>query len=323
VTVIKHFLKKIIRSESGVSAQLAERWKAANLFKEFILPTLQISDWKDLHGLRIKGILVGSDETLNPSKHTTQLMRGILPQHFDIPVSGYAMSLGGRDRIQSCLATGFNAYGFRYVGIRDSESECLFRQAGRSPYMTLDPVFLPDESLLDRLNASLLRNEKIENVINEPYILVYSDMHAKVLCPLLMPLLNNDIRIVILGNLEEPHKRDKRADEAIFTFLDVDFPIHRIPGLFSSAKGVVSSFYHGIILSLRYEKPFYFLRNSMKEYKVMDLLTQLRQDSLPDGDTGILEDTASWELFYKQVSPIILEQKERSLAFLKQITEDM
>ena len=310
----KGFVKKLLKRTASESLTVAKRKEAANAFKFCCLPSVSLTKWDDVMQTKLTGLIVGSDEVLRPSLHTTDVMRGILPASLSIPVSGYAMSSGRDDSLQ-IMEGRFNAYGFRDVGIRDTASAKLFKTAGRTATLTLDPVFLPASNQFFALNAAAAVGESF--IPEEPYTLIYSDKSPSELMSICSSL---DIqgKIVVLGNVGHSVISEKWTNQ--YTVLEPSFPIHAIPALFASASSVITNFFHGVVFALRNEKPFYFLKNEMKAYKVLDLLTQL--DAL-FFDSLSLASEQEWREFYNSVTPRIIAKRKSSLDYLEQALGEM
>jgi hypothetical protein len=316
LNLFKNFIKGHLNKNRN--SALERRHYSAWLFKELLLPHLTIDKWSELKFTKIKGIIVGSDEVLSPTNHTNPLMRGLLPHKLHLPVFGYALSAGGDRNIHSCKQAGFNPYGFQTVGVRDQSAAGLFLETGRKPILNLDPVFLPDEKIFKKLEETVTPNASITDIIDKPYILVYSDTPLDQLHK-----LSNQFsfkhRLVILGNLEansiQQQQINSRNDIYI---LDNLFPINMIPYLFKRSTGVVTNFFHGIALSIRYEKPFHFLRNPMKSFKVDDLLINMNMHRLIDNPMDI-SDRTSWSKIYANSRIRRSELRDMSLEYLQSV----
>lgn len=316
--IIKFFIKDIFNKKKS---HILKREESANNFKLYLLPTIEYNTINEVNTSKIRTIIIGSDEVLNYSEHTTSLMRGILPKDLAISINGYALSLGNESRIDTCVTNGFNAYGYKKVGVRDSASKKLFKLFNRSSIINLDPVLLPSKESFDKLKENLIFEKNFESIFEKKYILVYSDMLSVKLCPYLEELypLNN---FLILGNLENSLEKNKLNMENKFNFLDSNFPIHRIPELFENSQGVITGFFHGIVLSLRYEKPFKFLRNKTKEFKVFDLMETLNHKYVVENGEPRIDSIEEWKFIYNTLTNEINKKRDSSLEYLNSIIQD-
>lgn len=322
ITRIKYVINVMLGRSYKYPEPIEGRYRAAQIFKENLLTTISFDSYEDIMNSKIDSIIIGSDEVLNPSKHTTMLMRGVLPEKLSKTISGYALSIGNEDRIDSCIDAGFNPYGFRNVGVRDSVTSTLFKKFDRSSTLNLDPVFLPSIDAFEKIGGSFVEDVSLDNILSSEYILVYSDMDSSELCPYLKSKYSTK-KFVILGNLESKIEKKKNVKSDMFEFLPCDFPIHRIPQIISCSSGVITNFFHGIVLSLRFNRPFNFINNEMKNYKVFDLLARIGYANLEDQESfPDLFDVNKWKTIYFSLNERIEQERKKSINFLKKIVED-
>lgn len=185
------------------------------------------------------------------------------PMYFlEFPAPGkrkisYAASAGGtadflefKPRVRAALAE------FDHIGVRDAHTAALVEPLSpRSPVQVVDPVFLCDFSdLMDHRPP-----------IQEPYLLVFGDF-SKGLAPVVQSVVDaTGIKTVI--SLQYPCSAATRriASPSPTTWLSY----------FRHAAFVVTSYFHGTAIAVKFERPFLAIPTPGRRIKVATLLEPL------------------------------------------------
>lgn len=212
----------------------------------------------------------------------------------------YAPSCGAMkpDAMPGAVEMGGLLRRFHHVSARDANTiECIRRAGGPEPDLVLDPTFLTG---FDDLKADV-------ETPAEPYALVYatpriigrSNIAAQVR-GLGMPVVNAGFRAV-------PGGQDR---------IVID-PAQWLE-LYRRASVVVTSFFHGAIFAILFEKPFVVLSVPGKSNKVGDLLRRLALDGQElalDAPAGMLAQKIS-ATRYEAARPLLAAEVERSKRYL-------
>jgi hypothetical protein len=204
-------------------------------------------------------IVVGSDEVWN----FAHPWLGGVPMFFGEALkprrlASYAASFGNYDASRGLSSEWAERLKrFSHISVRDDNSNALIETSlGSKPAMVLDPClqFLPEP----QASSSRL-------IPSSPYVLVYG--HA------FLPELVNEVRewsrsrnlrIVSVGY------RNTWTDESLLTANPDDF-VH----LFKGATAVVTSYFHGCVFSLRFQRPFMAQLSKYRSIKVTNLLSSV------------------------------------------------
>ena len=224
----------------------------------------------------------------------------------------YAASFGSTNCIDNYKAEiSILLKNFSSLSVRDNNSLSLVEQCGTGAKVqkVLDPTFLISHK--DYENIS--KNPDVKN----PYILIYGQLSSKE-----VEYINYIAKKIKLDIVSIGTKQDSLRTITKSNIFDVS-PEYWL-GFFSQADLIVTKFYHGVIFSIIFNKPFVFFDSPAKSLKVKDLLRTLKlEDRIMDChkfETDMDKNDENWILtlpLSKQTQKdIIKEQIKSSQDFL-------
>lgn len=299
-------LTRLLRSflkQRHITASLLERQTAANLFKSFFLSCHYFDNNLLLNG---DFHLVGSDEVLSGGYYSTDVMRGCSASTSLLTIT-YAMTIGTPNNIPRLTQVGFNEWSYKNVACRDQATIQLFHSLGRQDaYRVCDPTLLISQDQWLSISNSLSN----DFLLPSEYVLIYSDFPNAQIKQLIIDFLGNiDLPVLLLGCLDDENFNSVPNLQV----LGANYPIHMIPTLFHGASYVITSFFHGLMFSFKFRKPFILSYNPEKSPKIEDFL-HLFRPHLPPSDFC---DDSLWCNYFKDCTPILddlIESSTQSLA---------
>jgi hypothetical protein len=204
-------------------------------------------------------VVVGSDEVWN----FAHPWLGGVPMFFGEALkprrlASYAASFGNYDASRGLSAEWAGRLKrFSHISVRDENSNTLIEQSlGFTPAMVLDPClqFLPTpQSAGSQLKPT------------SPYVLVYGhDFLPELVREVKDWARARNLQIVSVGY------RNMWTDRSLLTANPDDF-VH----LFQGATAVVTSYFHGCVFSLRFQRPFLAQLSKYRSIKVTGLLSSV------------------------------------------------
>lgn len=282
-------------------------------FNDFINNFLRISKTSsnNIHTLDLSVydlIVVGSDQIWSPL-----LTRGFDPAYwgdFDAPESvrkiTYAASCGDISQFSSaqCELLRKKLNNFSRISVREESLRQFCNQLVDRPiYTVLDPTLLVDRSEFYKITS--------DRIFPFPYVLVYAvESHPQLLAVARKLAKRCGARIVhvAMSNLKD---RIVGKDRDIIKY---DPSIPDLLGLFKYAECTVTLSFHGVALSIVYEKDFYALRGQ-KMSRVNSLLTQLElMDRIIDG----VDQVDGSSIDFRQVNSKLEKLRLASMQYLKE-----
>lgn len=188
---------------------------------------------------------------------------------------------------------------FACISVRDRHTqEKISALVHRPVTQVLDPTLVSD--------FSGIHLEK--RVCDEPYILVYARMNAKGMKRIREEARKRRCKVISVGHKNEYAHRNLLAAGPM-RWLD----------LIRHAELVVSNYYHGILLSIKYRKPLIPLFSKGKRAKIGDIAEKLHfsqtvRASFPD---DVPDDLFDCVVDYSACDAFLEEEVARSLSFLK------
>lgn len=185
------------------------------------------------------------------------------PMYFlDLPEArarkiSYAASAGGNKtfgefegRVRAALAR------FDHIGVRDAHTASLVRPLTDKPLThTVDPVFLHDFSeLIDQRPPS-----------RDPYILVFGDFRGELASVVRQVRKQTGISKVVTLQYPCPEAAERRASAGPVEWLN----------WFRHASFVVTSYFHGTVVAVKFRRPFVSVPTPGRREKVATLLEPL------------------------------------------------
>jgi hypothetical protein len=140
---------------------------------------------------------------------------------------------------------------FKSISVRDLNSSRILNYLGISNQVTLDPVFLYKFST--ELNQVKNRYKKTN------YILVYGPIHdQKIIENIKLLKIKKNLKIISVGYYND--WVDKNIVYAFNPFLFLK--------IFKDANIVVTTMFHGVVLSLKFNKKFFLLKDNYRVNKL-------------------------------------------------------
>jgi polysaccharide pyruvyl transferase WcaK-like protein len=168
---------------------------------------------------------------------------------------GYTNNLGhNKDKISLLLSK------FNYISARDSNTMRIIEETcGRKVIKVLDPTFLISEQYKD-----LIQNTK-NKYINTKYVLIYGSLNKEESS--LVSQFANYLNLTVISVGEQNSFADKNL---------VGISPELWLSLFQNASFIFTNFYHGLIFSIIFRKPFLVFERDTKSTKINDLLEHLK-----------------------------------------------
>lgn len=253
--------------------------------------------------------MVGSDEVWNPRCNSS-----MLPFFLNFAPAGakrlaYAASTGGHEMYDEATRDIFKKYlgKFDRISMRESASCDYFAQLlGHSVEYVVDPTLLLTADEWDSVMTPM--------PIDKPYILVYdlimSSQHWTVARRL---AAKHDLKIVrICGSVGMKEIPD------VIQYSEIG-PSEFI-SLISHASGVLTNSFHGIVFSILYQKPFYFIiPNHMTDSgRIGSLLHALGLEKKMLWERDAYQIKELLPINYNEPLRKLSEMRRKSVAFLEQ-----
>lgn len=243
-------------------------------FNDFVHRYLAVSschstDIRQMDLSAYKAIVMGSDQIWNP-----QLTGGFDPAYWGVfPTSpatrkiAYAASAGSTAQFspQQRAWIGRQLSNFNQLSVREDSLKRFCEQLTKKPvHVVLDPTLLAPRATFYQITQQ-------ERVVDFPYVLVYAvEMHPQLLDAARRAAQQRGARVVqvAMTNIKD---RLCGRDKDIIKY---DPTLPELLSLFRHAACTVTLSFHGVALSIVYEKDFYALRGTRMS-RVNSLLTQL------------------------------------------------
>ena len=245
-------------------------------------------------------VICGSDEIWNIEKPFIGFDLSYFLDFLDQSTmkASYAASFGDvKDitRYKSKLVKLFSA--FDSIAVRDNNSLRLVSECGRQAVKVLDPTFLTD-----------YKEFESETPHPKKYLLVYAyQLNQAELNFIYEVAKQKNLSIISVGN------NIKNSDVNLLAASPREWI-----NAFKHASYVITSYYHGLIFSLLYQKSFNVLMKSNKLLKMNDLLDDMALTSRIF-DSSLPSQLQGTEIPYEFTLPKIQERKIISNDYLSQI----
>lgn len=190
---------------------------------------------------------------------------------------------------------------FDAISLREkSAQEYISGIIGRRTELVMDPVFLPAQSVWEKLAQS--------RAINEPYILIYQVQS----CP--------GMDEVIAELKRKTGFKTVAILPTVITWVHTDIRLFDVSpeefvGLFRGAEIVVSASFHGTAFGLISGKPTYAMSRTKGPSRVKDLMTLCGVPHFCIEDTRELPEPDTFDA--GAVESVIEAERERSLGYLR------
>jgi hypothetical protein len=222
----------------------------------------------------------------------------------DFPAPGkrkisYAASAGGNESFGEFEGRVRDAIGnFDYLGVRDAHTASLVEPLTEKPLtLTVDPVFLHDfDDLLSDQRPS-----------KEPYILVFGDFRGELAGVVREVREATGLKKVVTLQYPCPEASDRMPSSGPIEWLN----------WFKHADFVVTSYFHGSVVAVKFHRPFISVPTPGRRHKVATLLEPLglRGRCIVDRpEPGFAARTAGetieWSGVDSKLEPMITRSKE-------------
>ncbi len=285
---IKNIIKKIL--------SLPTRRKRAirtQKFKDFVKNTQKTIAYRSNNDIALSPpdadiYLSGSDQVWNPKNIHPELFMSFSPD--DKPLVSYAASMG-TEQIPKENEDIFAKYISRYdcVSVReDTMIDIISKYTDKEIHQNIDPVFLLDKE--DWLKIS----KKYNKLKYDRYILLYliewsQDDNERLIS--LKQETGLPLVLVTLGGT-----KPKFADQVIMDASPEEFLY-----LISNAEMVVASSFHGIALSIIFNKPFIAVSGKDKPTRIESLLRHYKLESHNTTDINTKNAACQYDFINQQI----------------------
>ena len=244
-----------------IHQKIQRRYTLAN---DFIRKNIHIEYFESYEALRKEppkadAYIAGSDQVWNPRKLDPAFFLEYIPQGF--PRISYAASMGVTD-VPTDKQTAFQRMvaSFDYISLREEDNlPVISRYTDRLAQVNIDPVFLVSRKVWEKM--------EIPYLLREPYILIYPIYWDKKLNKEVERLHKQTKKtvVVILGQAMQVYANKRIYDASPEQFL----------WLIDHADAVISSSFHGIALSLIFQKRFAAVIDPKAPSRITCLLNKL------------------------------------------------
>ena len=212
--------------------------KFRDVFPEFIeknLSDINLSDYD--------AIILGSDSIWIPNNGKQKMDTSFFGNLDHCSVSSYAASSGGNDDMNMYSREQIKALNnIRILTVRDSYAQNLVRKAsGREARLVLDPTLLINWTPVIEKEISGMRP------VNEPYLLVYGGVTKEIAVSLKKFADLKRVKLINIGT----NNRHFEVNIAVSPFEYLSY--------IKNAEYIVTSMFHGVMLSLSLHKKFRYI----------------------------------------------------------------
>lgn len=268
------------------------------------IPHTEYIDNNNIHNFSFDKIFLGSDIiwdfTVEPFNNDPMLF-GI---GFNGEINSFATSFGtvsADSKIPKYVETAIKK--MKHISVRDEKSaEIVRRITGTYPTIVLDPTWLWDFNTDDNIIKPTENN----------YILVYGQDFTKEFIKNLVDYAKKQENIIIALDCNDDHYEwcDKMIGQAKLS------PFEWI-GYFKYANAVATSTFHGITLSLIFNKRLSFCKTDFVMAKVDKFLKEIGLFDLYDKNQNNVKKMFEHNFKYSIINEIIRQKREKSIEFLR------
>lgn len=295
----KNILKllKKLQTEPFIFIQRYFRWKA---FNKFIYCRMRLCPYDNHNDFLFDAIIIGSDQVWN-----SKISNGCFDDvYFGINANCKIIAYAASSRSKELNKYEKDYYKqhlgkFAAIGVRENSLKKLLQPLVDTPIqVTLDPTLLAGVKVFDKI-ASCVKPNK--------YILLYEvEEHVETykITKLLANQLNATI-IELVAPLSVKRLLKKKQTASPEEFL----------GYIKNAACIITSSFHGVALSVLFNRPFYALRqNTNADLRTESLLELLK---LTDRFINFNSSPLFSEIDYNRVNHLLNVEREKSVSFLK------
>lgn len=303
-TKLKRTIVKMLSLPNQKKSEL--RTKKFKIFKEKTQKRICYTDFDELINTPPNAdvYLSGSDQVWNPQSFREDFFFPYVSKNKKIV--SYAASMGVEEIPQERIEL-FSKYIARYdcVSVReDTMKKIISQYTDKEIHHHIDPVFLVKREVWESLA------KKYENLKYERYIFLYLINWNKKNDEVLLRLKKETglpLVLVTLGGL-----KPRFADQVIMDASPEEFLF-----LLNNAEMVIASSFHGVALSVVFNKPFIAVSGRHSFTRIQSLL---RGFNLTHHDTLNMS-VESAQANYTAVNEMIAKERDRSVEYLKMAIE--
>ncbi len=265
-------------------------------------------------------LIVGSDQVWNPNFNEKMLKFMLLDFPFAGVKSSYAASIGANIPIILSDLYNSNLNKFHHLSVRDDYSKMMLEKAtGLKAKVVLDPVnLLSKERWMEYAKEPDLK-------VKGPYLFVYDLVRTREIIPALKKLVNIDkVSIVNYFPYSEIEKKLYHIETNSFYTCGPD----EFLWLLDNSSGVISSSYHGVVLSVLFRKNFIAILPSKKSNssgmhsneRIIEFLKQLNLEDRALIDVEKIPGKLLYEdINWSHVLDIHSKMREESIDYLNNV----
>ena len=209
-------------------------------------------------------IVYGSDEIWNFNNEAIGFDDFYFGKYHNLKKYAFSASFGTVNKNQKKLKKILSYLKkFEKISVRDTNSSKILNHLNIAHRITLDPVLLYDFT-------KELKN--IKNIYQKNrYILIYGEVYdKKIIENIKLFKIEKNLEIISLGYYN--NWADKNIVYSLNPFLFLK--------IFKEAESIVTSMFHGTVLSLKFNKKFFLLKNDYRVNKLSDLKKKFNFQSI-------------------------------------------
>tara|TARA_Y100001958_G_scaffold158264_1_gene155601 strand:- start:1012 stop:2067 length:1056 start_codon:yes stop_codon:yes gene_type:complete len=209
-------------------------------------------------------IVYGSDEIWNFNNEAIGFDDFYFGKYHNLKKYAFSASFGTVNKNQKELKKILSYLKkFEKISVRDINSSKILNHLNIDHQITLDPVLLYDFS------------EELKNITNiykkNRYILIYGEVYdKKIIKNIKLLKIEKNLEIISLGYYN--YWADKNIIYSLNPFLFLK--------IFKEAESIVTSMFHGTVLSIKFNKKFFLLENEYRVNKLSDLKKKFNFQSI-------------------------------------------
>ncbi len=291
-------LLKKIKTEPLIFIQRYLRWKS---FNSFINKRMNLSPFQNLNKYNFDAIIVGSDQIWNSKISNGKFEDIYFGQGANCIKISYAAS--SRSRILTSYEKEYYIQHlplFKAISVRENSLKELLQPLVNKPIQTtLDPTLLAGANIFANISTRFKKKK---------FILLYEvEEHPdayRIAKSLKNQLRTTLIELVAPLSVKRLFKKNQTASPEDFI------------GYIQNAACIVTSSFHGVALSILFNKPFYALRqNTDADLRTESLLNMLK---LEDRFINLNSTPCFSPIDYTVPNAYLANEREKSIIFLKE-----
>jgi len=290
-------------------------------FKKNYLKTSKNSYYtnKDLESTELiyDGVITGSDQVWNPLITQSDLAYFLNFLNDNDKKISYAASFGSDsipDEFQSKIIPELQS--IKHLSVREASGAVIIKNiSNRDAQVVVDPTLLLSREEWEEVIP--------ENKIDEPYIFCYAffnEPEIKRLCKHLSKITG--LKIVRLSLYHVGFQRTKEYFDKSTTYVNDSGPLEFLSYL-NNASIVVTNSFHGAIFSINFKKDFFVVSPKYSVERIVNILDLYKLSDRLQKNGDKLPTKNDIKIDYSIVDPIIVSERSKSIAFLKNALDSL